>query len=467
MLTSKDRFGHVLSAMSHQVTCTACQTTVVGEEQRRLHYRSDLHLVNLKRKVAGLGPLTSSEFASRLSVLQQSKLAAAPGDKKRRGPREKFSCSICRKTFSSHQALRNHEKSRRHIDTLNARSANVSVVSEEVDSNWQSEYPDAHEEMDSELAVDATNNLNDLDDADDSDMDDDNEDVDQELENRMKAWNENGSDSRSAIDDAQFSTADAALQYMQRKYGLFVPYAERLVDKEGLVRYLSQKVSIGYACIACDKGFSSITDVRKHMRDLGHCRLPADDDGFSDEFAEFYDWNTQSDQTAGETDDDDEGWEEVGAADDYNGELDGVASGQVVVINGGDDGGENGISSVEPPVGRLDAGPKDDDGEDACALVVGNKVIGHRSLVRYYRQGSGQHVDNRDAVVAHRKGGRTLDLATIRSMKRTPLDEKLTGRKHARKQQQRFELMVGRKNYYVRKSRFKQKMGVLNSGYRP
>lgn len=453
--------------MSHQVTCTACQTIVVGEEQRRLHYRSDLHLVNLKRKVSGLGPLTSSEFASRLAVLQQSKLAAAPSDKKHRGPREKFSCSICRKTFSSQQALQNHEKSRRHIDTLNARSANVSVISEEVDPNWQSEYPDDHANMDMESPPGTSCNLHDADASDDSNMDDDNEDVDQELESRMKTWNEKGSNSRSAFDDAQFSTADAALQYMQQKYGLFIPYAERLVDKEGLVRYLSQKVCIGYACIACDKGFSSITDTRKHMRDLGHCRLPADDDGFTDEFAEFYDWNDQSGQLAGESDDDDEGWEEADTSDNDDEILNSAAPGQVIVINGGGEGEGNGNSLVEAPVGPLDVGAEDEGGEDVCGLVVGNKVIGHRSLLRYYRQSSGQHVDNRDAIVAHRKGGKNLDLATIRSMKRPHMDEKLTGRKYARKQRQRFELMVGRKNYYVRKSRFKQKMGVLNSGYRP
>lgn len=453
--------------MSLEVTCTACQTTVVGDEQRRLHYRSDLHLVNLKRKVAGLGPLTTSEFESRLAVLHQSKLASAPGDKRRRGPREKYTCSICRKTFSSQQALHNHEKSRRHIDTLNARSANVSVISEDADPNWQAEYPnDDDAGIHIEQPVNTTGKLQTfMDNTDDATMDDDNEDVDRELETRMKAWNEKGSDCRSAFDDAQFTTADAALHYMQQNFGLFVPYAERLVDKEGLVRYLSQKVSIGYACTACDKGFSTITDARKHMLDLGHCRLPADDDGFFDEFAEFYDWNERTDQNAGEADDD-EGWEEAGADHDHELILQNAAPGQVIVMSG-DQQGEQNTNLVEHPIGRLDLGADDEGGEDTYALVVGNKVIGHRSLVRYYRQSSGQQIDNREAIVAHRKGGKTLDLATIQSMKRIPMDEKLTGQKYARRQQKRFELMVGRKNYYVRKSKFKQKMGVLNSGYRP
>lgn len=461
--------------MAHQVNCTACQTTITGDEQRRLHYRSDIHLVNLKRKVAGLGPLTSSEFESRLEVLQQLKSSSAEGDdkKRRRGPRQKFVCDICHKTFSSQQALRNHENSRRHIDTLNARSANVSVISEDVNPDSHSPNPGQ-----SSVGFHDDNSLPSGDEMTDDarhdvEIDDDDEDVDEELDARMKVWEEEGSGQRSAFDGAQFSTANAALQYMQTEFGLFTPYLERLKDKEGLVRYLSQKVCIGYACIACDKGFSSIDDVRKHMRDSGHCRFPSDDDGFIEEFAEFYDWgNSAEDKVVNAADDDEDGWEEVDSASDADAILRDVeilrdaAPGQVVVVDSAAKTRLLENVATEPPIGRLNDGTEDDGGEEAYALVLGDKVIGHRSLARYYRQSGGDHVDSRDAVVAHRKGCSSHELAAIQMKRRSPAFDKLSGSKHVHLQRQRFELKVGGKNYYVRKSKLKQKMGILNSGYR-
>lgn len=463
------------SADDHRVMCTACQLEIIGSEQRRVHYHSDLHLVNLKRKVGGLGPLTETEFTSRLAVLQHNKSLQ---QEKQRGNREKTVCDVCRKTFSSRKAFLNHEKSRRHLDTLHRQDASISDMSTDLDpaaeEGWVPYEP--HADGDGDVDVDdagavggAYNSAT----ADGWIWDDDREDVDEELHRRMRDWQEDGSDRRSAFDDHMSETPNAALAYMRNRFGFFVPYKEHLRDAGGLVRYLGQKVCVGYACVACDRGFGSVEDVRRHMQDVGHCRMTSEDEAFFDEYDEFYDWRGAN-SDAGEVEDDlteEDGWVEIsanGADVDTAGDMD------VKLDRNGDYGvnrnamalttiSEASASSARP-LGRLDDAVADTGGE-AYALSIGSKVLGHRSLSRYYRQPAGHGTDERDAVVANRKASE-MRVAAWRAERQRISHTRTAGQDMARRRRQCFELSVGKSNYYVRKSKFRQPMAVFNSGYR-
>jgi Zinc-finger of C2H2 type len=97
------------------VTCMACRVRLLGANERRDHYRTDMHRVNLQRKVAGMPPLTAAEFSLRTEAARAEQEAASA----RRQPRF---CSVCSKKFSSPSALANHNASRRHRDTVRARA---------------------------------------------------------------------------------------------------------------------------------------------------------------------------------------------------------------------------------------------------------------------------------------------------------------------------------------------------------
>jgi len=47
-------------------TCLACHVAFENAENQRIHYKSDWHRYNLKRKVADLEPLSAKEFHSRV-----------------------------------------------------------------------------------------------------------------------------------------------------------------------------------------------------------------------------------------------------------------------------------------------------------------------------------------------------------------------------------------------------------------
>jgi pre-60S factor REI1 len=58
------------------------------------------------------------------------------------------------------------------------------------------------------------------------------------------------------------------MTHMTKVHSFFIPDIEYLVDLQGLIRYLGEKISVGNVCLFCNgkgKGFLSMDAVRKHM----------------------------------------------------------------------------------------------------------------------------------------------------------------------------------------------------------
>ncbi|CEM11799.1 unnamed protein product [Vitrella brassicaformis CCMP3155] len=55
--------------VSSALKCTACQITLDDAEGQRRHYKTDWHRYNLKRKVAGIGPISLQMFERKLALL--------------------------------------------------------------------------------------------------------------------------------------------------------------------------------------------------------------------------------------------------------------------------------------------------------------------------------------------------------------------------------------------------------------
>lgn len=407
------------------LTCTACRTSLRGVQERRSHYRSDLHRVNVKRKVTGMGPLSHEEFEYRVAVLEAEKTKAAEG-------RETQFCDVCSKKFSSSKALENHVNSRRHRDALQrveeASVGEASTSTVGVDEEMVGAEGANGSEMDRDV------------------LSDNDSDVEAELERRVKEW-ETEKGVRGVFDDEIYEDSEECLKAMGKLHGFWVPWVERLVDVEGLVRYLGQKVGIGYACVGCDKGFASADAARRHMKAVGHCRMTGDDEGWMMEFEEYYNWgDIEADA--------EEGWEEV------DGDIDGGVVQKMYVTES--ESNANRAGAVALAMGVMRDAERGDAAEDEVGLVVGNKVVGHRSLVRYYKQSGGSRGDSRAGVVANRGMQEHRMIGFKKQTGALPLSvSRGMYRRH-----QRFELLVGGQNYYTRKARFKQSMAVFNSGYR-
>lgn len=109
---------------------------------------------------------------------------------------------------------------------------------------------------------------------------------------------------------AHFNTVDENILHMTKVHGLFIPERKYLVDKEGLIVYLGEKLGLGNVCISCTYQGKDLAAVREHMQSKRHIRIPYECDEEKLEISDFYDF-TSSYNTVFNNESDEEDWEDV------------------------------------------------------------------------------------------------------------------------------------------------------------
>lgn len=142
-------------------------------------------------------------------------------------------------------------------------------------------------------AIDPAEEL-DSDDLPDDDGDDDVEEVDSD------EWDEEDTSYENpiALNKCLFCGVRSAslvdnVTHMSTVHSFFVPDTEYVVDLDGLLRYLGEKVARDFICLWCnDRGrtFQSLDAARKHMRDKGHCKMLHEGLALA-EYANYYDYS--------------------------------------------------------------------------------------------------------------------------------------------------------------------------------
>ncbi|XP_046743076.1 zinc finger protein 622 [Diprion similis] len=129
------------------------------------------------------------------------------------------------------------------------------------------------------------------------------------------------------------------LKHMTEAHSFFLPDPEYCTNPRGLLIYLGEKVYAGYMCLWCNnsgKAFQSAEAARTHMLDKGHCKMLHEGEALA-EYADFYDYSSS-----------------------YP-----------------DEGHENPDEEVQIP---------EIDDTDYQLVLPSGATIGHRSLMRYYKQ---------------------------------------------------------------------------------
>ncbi|XP_026981151.1 cytoplasmic 60S subunit biogenesis factor ZNF622 [Globicephala melas] len=335
-------------------TCNTCRALLDDAEAQRAHYKTDWHRYNLRRKVAGMAPVAAEGFQER--VRAQRALAE---------PESKGAatyCTVCSKKFASFKAYENHLRSRRHVelekeavsrkvailneknlkeglgvdrDAVNA--AIQQVIKAQPSTSPKKAAPAPEAESRSPVTVAAggrgtqqrdpvekpprlqwfeqqakklAKQQGEEESEDDLDADEwEDIDSDEELECEDAAAPEEeaaeeeagGSTPRGAIPvtDCLFcphhsSSLTKNVAHMTKVHSFFIPDVEYLSDLKGLIKYLGEKVGVGKICLWCNergKSFYSTEAVQAHMNDRSHCKLFTDGDALL-EFADFYDFRS-------------------------------------------------------------------------------------------------------------------------------------------------------------------------------
>lgn len=136
------------------------------------------------------------------------------------------------------------------------------------------------------------------------------------------------------------------IAHMTKVHSFFIPDIEFIIDLKGLIQYLGEKVGAGNVCLWCNekgRSFYSTEAVQSHMTDKSHCKLFTNGDAAL-EFADFYDFRSSYPDRK--------------------------------------DGGDVEMDNSE----LTDEKTLEYDEETLELTLPSGAIIGHRSLMRYYKQ---------------------------------------------------------------------------------
>jgi pre-60S factor REI1 len=239
---------------------------------QRTHFSDDLHRYNSKRRVANLPPVSEQVFTEKVLSTRSQAAKEQEGDRHRCEP---CGC-VCRldavllgiaeparsKTFMSENAYTAHLNSRKHKEALARPPAAPRASSSRPPVNGDTTMSDGSSPTDGQDVVA----------------------VKDYVESRLATAARIPAES-CLFCPRQLADLDAKLEHMHKDHGFFLPDAEYLVDRAGLVEHAAEEVGVFNTCLYCGAMFARYVNeadgdqaevkraqrgldaVRKHMSD--------------------------------------------------------------------------------------------------------------------------------------------------------------------------------------------------------
>ncbi|KAI0314915.1 C2H2 type zinc-finger-domain-containing protein [Amylostereum chailletii] len=361
-------------------TCLSCTIAFLTAEDQRVHYRSDHHRYNMKRRVASLPPVSVAVFNEKvLERRQETSVMLSP---------KGSTCEVCSKSYTTDNAYKSHMNSKKHKENeLKALSRPKVEAASEPEEHVAStsmaapETPAPTQPEGVSLAVDA---------------DADEDEVNMTLDQKIAAARSRLSPAHCLFCSTISPSLESNLTHMSSEHSFFIPDAEFLIDLTGLITYLGEKIAVGNVCIYCNgKGreFRTLHAVRKHMVDKSHCKIAYESQKDMLEIVGYYDFSAsypdaeehekrKAERKAAKkaAEEAAEGWED---AEEDNSEVDEVVDEDASTPEESDEDEKSEDSDSDDSI--FDNQITYGDSPLELVLPSGSR-IGHRSMRRYYAQ---------------------------------------------------------------------------------
>lgn len=159
-------------------------------------------------------------------------------------------------------------------------------------------------------------------------------------------------------DSENFDKIDELFEHLFKEHGLYLPERKYLINKEGLLEYLYEKIGFGNVCLKCSFQGKNFESIIQHMVKKDHIKIPYENEEEKLEISEFYNFMKSYEVDSGEKS-----------------------------VEGEEEGEEGEWEDVEE--GELF---EDEDIEEILYAsefglhLPNGTVLGHRSLSKYYKQ---------------------------------------------------------------------------------
>lgn len=289
---------------------------------------------NLKRRVASLPPISSEVFTEK--VLQARATTTAEADK---ASFEKV-CTVCEKTYFSENSFRNHLGSAKHKArefSLLSRPGGVADDATSVVTSTFSLGDPAETKTEASVDSDAEEEFSEVIEGLKKTGLQDVSPVARPTNPGPSAAGQNKEDhpisvapSSAAVTPSSITPTPSTKEgptitlknclfcnyesptvalnahHMEKIHGMFIPERQYLVDLEGLLSTLQQRIIEFNECLYCGKVKANTFAVQTHMRDIGHCKIPYTTEEEQLEIGDYYDFrSTYSDDEDSEDEDED------------------------------------------------------------------------------------------------------------------------------------------------------------------
>ncbi|CZT00082.1 uncharacterized protein RAG0_08227 [Rhynchosporium agropyri] len=222
------------SSASSQYTCKICDIAFGDNALQRAHAKSEWHIYNLKRSLTSLPAISFQIYNARVASNQET---TATDDSENAAYHQ--SCAACQKHYYTPKSYTNHVKSASHVQAV----AKLETQAESSEATGL------------ETIASQTNSLGTF---------------------------------ACLFCPRPFSSLDLSLTHMEKSHGFAIPQQEFLFDLPSFIDYLATLITAFQECLYCGQSRDSVSAIKQHMIDKGHCSL-APDAAESSEFEDFYD----------------------------------------------------------------------------------------------------------------------------------------------------------------------------------
>lgn len=374
-----------METTSATFTCNSCQIQFSSSEDQRNHMKGEWHRYNLKRRVAQLPPISEDMFDTKVSSINKKKNE----EENYSTAKDELNNSMKKLELTPKQLRKKQreellEKKRKLLELAKNRLVSNGgrvKMSEDGKIIVEKKEPTKEEEILKEEVTEAVRKENE-------------NIVDEETLIKEKLANKVEVPVTKCIfcKNEEFENVDGTFEHLFKKHGLYIPERTYLINKEGLLLYLYEKIGFGNVCLSCNFQGRNFQSIIQHMLGKNHIKIPYESENDQLEISDFYDFSKSYEvSNKAENGNEEEGWEDVD---------------------------EEELNEDE-----------DIEGEKLFASDYGlhlpnGVILGHRSLVKYYKQNlkpEKEYTEAQGTVMAAetRNFVKTIDSKAIAQQKRT------------------------------------------------
>jgi pre-60S factor REI1 len=246
--------------------CPTCNVNFEKDDQFKLHYHSDIHHYNMKRKIVGLKPATEEQFLKQIQKMQIEKEKTAK-------IQQSYYCDVLNQKFCNYTTFANRLTTKRYLKVLDEKKNKSTTPSDQKVAEPVLAEPVLADKPENGSETMAQANF------------------------KKKATVPSTLESLNIclFTNVMFESFEANLEQMRKKYGFFILDERCCVKKPELIKYLAKVIQKEFSCIYCQTRFKNADSTQRHIISKQHALMNSD---YFGPYEKFYDFRAENRKVA-------------------------------------------------------------------------------------------------------------------------------------------------------------------------